>query len=285
LIHRPWLHRRADGEVLRGDLRLPDGPPPESAVVLVHGFKGFKDWGFFPWLAEALAADGHAVVSFNFSRNGIGTRPEDFTELEAFARNTLSREQQELQWVLGEVRRPGFLPLPPRRLGVLGHSRGGGQAILTAAASPPQSGGVDALVTWAAVGTFDRWSEETREQWRREGRIHVLNGRTGEQMPLNLSLLEDFEAHAQALDLEAAARRIQTPWLIVHGDADETVAVSDAYRLAKAGNPLLTRLHLVARAGHTFGAVHPFQGETPPLREALAQTRGHFRSCLVPGGL
>jgi len=284
VIRRSWAHTFPDGAVLRGDLRLPDGPPPVSAIVLVHGFKGFKDWGFFPWIAEALAADGHAVVSFNFSWNGIGRDLENFTELEDFARNTLSRERAELRWVLNEVRRPGFLPTPPRRVGILGHSRGGGQAILAADPSV-ESDSIDALVTWASVANFDRWSEETRAQWRREGRIYVLNGRTGEQMPLNLALLEDFEAHARVLNLEAAAERLQTPWLIVHGEADESVDGADAVKLFQAGNPARTWLHWVSGAGHTFGAEHPFRQETPALREALSQSRIHFRNHLAPGEL
>jgi ATP:cob(I)alamin adenosyltransferase len=84
MIQRAWSHRLPDGARIRAGVLLPEGPPPDTAVVLVHGFKGFKDWGFFPHTAEALAADGHAAISLNFSLNGIGDRPTEFTELEAF---------------------------------------------------------------------------------------------------------------------------------------------------------------------------------------------------------
>ncbi|MGH7538277.1 MAG: alpha/beta hydrolase family protein, partial [Gemmatimonadales bacterium] len=60
----------ADGGPLRGDVRAAGGDRP--AVVICHGFKGFKDWGYFPKAAERLARSGFAAVSFNFSGAGVG---------------------------------------------------------------------------------------------------------------------------------------------------------------------------------------------------------------------
>ena len=42
-----------------------------ACLILVHGFKGFKDWGFFPFTAEHFAKCGYFVITFNFSHNGI----------------------------------------------------------------------------------------------------------------------------------------------------------------------------------------------------------------------
>lgn len=278
MILKRWSRARPDGAVLRADVRIPEGPPPGTAIVLVHGFKGFKDWGFFPPLAESLVDDGHAVVSVNFSLNGIGDDPEDFTELEAFARNTLSREVEELLLVLEGLREGDVLALPPHRIGVLGHSRGGGVAVLAADRSPD----VEALVTWASVADFDRWNEATKEEWREAGRLHVLNGRTGQQMPLDVTLLEDFEANRDALDVTAAAARVEAAWLIVHGEADPAVRAADARALARA-NPA-ARLLLVEGAGHTFEVGHPFEGPSPEFRDVLERTRAHFRRHLLEAG-
>ena len=90
LIHTTFTREPRPGDVIRGDLRIPEGPPPRSAVVVVHGFKGFKDWGFFPYTCERLAAAGHSVVSFNMSHNGVGSDLQSFTDLERFGSNTLS---------------------------------------------------------------------------------------------------------------------------------------------------------------------------------------------------
>ena len=73
MIHSTFA-RAVHGRTLQGDVRIPDGPPPRSAVVVVHGFKGFKDWGFFPYLCQRMAAAGHAVVSFNLSGSKAASR-------------------------------------------------------------------------------------------------------------------------------------------------------------------------------------------------------------------
>jgi len=270
VIHRTFTSGADPESVLRGDVRAPDGPSPDTAIVVVHGFKGFKDWGFFPYLCERLADAGHAVVSFNLSHNGIGDDPLEFTELERFARNTLSRELDEVQDVIDEVLSGSLLGEVPRALGVVGHSRGGGQAVLATA----EHDGIDALVTWAAVADFDRWSAELRAEWRDTGRIFVSNARTGQQMPLDVTLLEDLEANRDRLDIEAAARRLAVPWLVVHGLDDETVAAEEGRRLAGWGGD--TAFVGIAGAGHTFQARHPFSGAPPELEQAIDETIAHF---------
>lgn len=245
--------------------------------MVVHGFKGFMNWGFFPHVCRTLATAGHAVVSFDFSRNGIGEDGERFTELERFAKNTLTRELDELHWVLDQVREGELVPRPPKRMGLLGHSRGGAEAILVAR----ERDDVAALATWAAVSTFDRWTEETLEEWREQGRVHVLNSRTGQQMPLDVGFLRDFEENRARLDVEAAAAEVGSPWLIVHGTRDLTVNSEEARVLARrAQDP---RLVLVEGAGHTFEVGHPFDEPSPELGRVLRETVRYFRESLRRG--
>ena len=107
-----------EGLPIRGDLDAP--PEAKALVVLVHGFKGFKDWGFFPWLAETLFAHRFAVCRFNMSRSGIGENPEIFERLDLFAGDTYSAQISDLHKVVRycqqRVDAPAFLA---------GHSRGG----------------------------------------------------------------------------------------------------------------------------------------------------------------
>ena len=262
------------GDVIRGDIRLPDGERPATAIVVVHGFKGFKDWGFFPHTADRLAAAGHAVVSFNFSRNGVGEDLETFSELDKFGANTFTLELDELRSVLDRVADGGLLGWAPERVGLLGHSRGGGQAVLATA----EDERVASLVTWAAISSFDRWTDETKESWRREGRIWIANLRTRQQMPLDVSLLEDFETHRDRLDIVGAARRVRAPWLVVHGLSDETVALADGETLVDASTGA-SRLW-VDGAGHTFETRHPFEGAPPEFERALTATIEHFAHTL-----
>jgi dienelactone hydrolase len=263
------------GDLIRGDVRVPEGPPPRSAIVVVHGFKGFKDWGFFPHVCDRLAASGHGVVSFNLSHNGVGEDLLEFTELDRFGANTLSLELDDVLFMVDQTLAGEVLPFRPRSVCVLGHSRGGGQAVLAAAADDR----IDAIATWAAVSDFDRWSPEVKDEWRADGRIWILNSRTGQQMPLDVGLLEDFEAHRARLDIGAAAAAVEVPWLIVHGRNDETVSVDEGRALARAARQ--GRLVLVDGAGHTFEARHPFAGSTPQLDQALDATVAHFEPYLA----
>jgi pimeloyl-ACP methyl ester carboxylesterase len=271
MIRNTFERDLGTGRPVAGDVRLPDSPPPRTAIVVVHGFKGFKDWGFFPYLAERLAAAGHAVVSFNFSGSGVAPGTDEVTDLTAFADNTLTRELDELRAVVELTRDGDLLPSRPRAVGLIGHSRGGGDAILHVA----EHGRVDALVTWAAVSTFDRWTIDTRREWRAKGHVLVLNTRTGQQLPMNVGFLDDFDLQRERFDVVAGAKKIQVPWLIVHGQDDITVRPEEGRALAKAARK--AKLLLIEKAGHTFEVRHPMEGRPPAaLAEAVTATIRHF---------
>src|SRR3989449_11334576 len=80
----------ADGGPLRGDVTSAGGERP--VVVVCHGLKGFKDWGFFPYVAERLARSGFAGVSFNFSGARVGEGNETFDRAEGVAGKTHTKE-------------------------------------------------------------------------------------------------------------------------------------------------------------------------------------------------
>lgn len=257
------------GELLV-DVRAGGRQSARPAVLIIHGFKGFKDWGMFPPLAERLARAGFTAVSFNLSGSGVDDRG-DFAWPDRFGRNTYGAELRDVATVVEALARGELDVAPPSSLGVVGHSRGGGIAVLYAAGEPR----VRALVTWAAIATVCRWSKEERARWRERGTHEVVNARTGQVLPLGIDLLDEIEREAEgALDIVAAARRVRIPWLVAHGTADEAVPVDDADELAAAAPADTTRLLRVDGAGHTFGAVHPWKGSTPALDQVMEETVG-----------
>ncbi len=198
---------------------------------------------------------------------------ENFTELDKFEGNTFSKELDELNLVL-DAAEAGELPglLSRERFGLLGHSRGGISTIVTAAEDPR----VVALVTWNAIAHIDRWSDEQKQEWRSKGVMEILNARTGQMMPVGVGLLEDAERNAERLDLERAAARLEVPYLIVHGEDDESVSIADGERLAAAAPAESTRFERIKNGSHTFGAVHPFTGTTEQLDRAVDLSAGWF---------
>jgi dienelactone hydrolase len=253
------------GEILV-DVRAAERSAPAPAVIIVHGFKGFKDWGMFPPFADRVARAGFTAVSLNLSGSGVDDRGE-FSFPERFGKNTFSAEQDDLDRVLAVLDSGGLGVPRPSRVGVVGHSRGGGAAVLYAA----RVARIAALVTWAAIATVRRWPEDQRQAWRARGRLDVVNARTGQVLPMGVEVLDDIDANGDtALDIEGAAGRIGVPWLLIHGAADEAVPVAEAERLAAIGKRRSDFERLIIEgAGHTFGAVHPFAGMTPHLEQVF----------------
>jgi dienelactone hydrolase len=262
-----------EGLPVRADVRVPDGPGPFPVVVILHGFKGFKDWGMFPPTARLLAGRGLASVALNTSRNGVGEDPLEFTELSSFARNTPRREAADLRLVVDAIAAgEGGPTVDASRVGLLGHSRGGGVALLAAARDPR----VRAVVTWASIASFDRWTARAKEEWRARGRVDVPNARTGQILWLDLDVLDDLEASRAEYDLEQACRNLRAPLLVVHGALDEAVDPEEARLLHEWSGSPSRELLIVPRTGHTFGAVHPWAGPTPAWERVAAATADWF---------
>jgi len=265
---------------LHGLTDLPDAPGERPTVVICHGFKGFMEVGFFPSLAALLAERGFVAVRFNLSGTGMRPGDERVTDLAAFRDNTYSRELADLTAVLDATAAGSIAPgrVDRGRIGLFGHSRGGGMALL-AAASPAWRDRLRALVTWAAIADIDRFTPEQKEELRRAGELPVVNIRTGQQLAMGLGMLADIEERRAELDLAAAAAARRAPWLIVHGAEDETVPVAAAHLHAERATGQ-TELLVVPGGDHTFGARHPFTGPTPQLIQALNATQRWFREYL-----
>jgi dienelactone hydrolase len=257
-----------DGLLIRGEAYLAESPI--GSVIVCHGFKGFAHWAFFPYLARTLAEDGLNAITFDFSGSGIGADRESFTQAEAFAHNTFSRELEDLELVEDYGRRRKWIH---GKFGLFGHSRGGGMAILYAAAQAEE---VSSLVTWAAISYPNRWSPEDVITWRKRGHTEITNSRTGQVMRLETDLLDDVELHVKTkLNIEAAAAKIKAPWLIVHGTADDTVPSSEAEHLHSLSKGM-SALRLIQGANHGFSATHPLNEVPPVLEKVVLETAKFF---------
>lgn len=250
-------------------------------VILLHGWKGFKDWGFFPYAAEkiAVAVDEQnslvaaCVVTFNFSFNGMREGSDIVSEPEDFARNTLSRELNETLRVIEEVttNQLSFTQAFTRWNGqivLVGHSRGGGIALLASARSPI----VTRVITWASVATFIRYTERQKQKWRARGYTEIEHQRTRQVLRMNVGFLDDLEKNADQLNPQKAIAELSIPTLIIHGKVDVTVNPREAQKLLDSSHHELTSLKLINHAGHTFGVVHPFGGTTVEFEEVLFAT-------------
>ena len=251
----------------------------ESApcLIFVHGFKGFKDWGFVPYIGDYYSNRGYFVLTFNFSHNGVGESLIEFSELDKFAENTFSLEISELNELISAYNFGFFGNTSGKGIGLLGHSRGGAISLLVGSENTE----VKAVSVWSSVSNFDRYSERQRSDWRERGFIEVLNTRTKQRMRLNVSLLDDIEHNKDgSLNIKNAVKNLNKPLLIVHGENDLAVPVDEAKNLYKWSEKKNTQLCLISKAGHTFDMKHPFEGSNNKFDKVLDKTLKFFQTNL-----
>lgn len=226
-------------------------------VVLCHGFKGFRDWGFWPHFAARLAARGLASLRFDFSHNGV--RERDYDRLDLFERDTWTRHAEDLDAVLAAL----FATSPSRSIALVGHSRGGADALFAAA----REARVRAVVALAPVSyTLPDWPE-VAATLERLGHYPIENTRTRQWMPVGRAFFEDAPKHDP---LDAARRLAPRPLLVIHGDADTSVPIDCGRAIAAAHGA--AKFLVIENGNHVFGATHPFRAPTRELDFAIDAT-------------
>jgi len=249
----------AKGRPMLIDVTYDDALKNAPLVIFAHGFKGFKDWGTHNLVADYFVRNGFKYLKFNFSHNGTTPdSPVDFADLTAFSDNTFSIELEDLDTII-DFACSGSGMAVADGVFLIGHSMGGGISIIEAA----EDNRIKKLVTMASISGFrNLWPKQTEVQWRLQGIIYMHNSRTGQQMPVKSTLLDDLDKHPLRLDIAAKAAEITQPWLLMHGEADQTVPLAHAQELHKAQPN--AEFFVLPGGDHTFGGSHPYASDTLP---------------------
>ncbi len=248
---------------MAADVHFPKSSGSIPLVIYAHGINGFKDWGGMDLVARKFVKAGFAFLKFNFSHNGTSPEnPTEFVELDSYKRDNYRIRQQDLKSVFDFVFEKENLTFYVSEVSLIGHSRGGADAILFAAKEKRLA----KLITWSAPSNaktpWRNWKTERLERWKTEGTMFVPNKRTGQNMPIGYQLFEEFQNHKKELDVEAAAREISIPWQICNGDSDDAVFIKNAYDL-KEWQPAAKTL-IIENAGHTYERSHPWEKDFLP---------------------
>ncbi|WP_440116069.1 alpha/beta hydrolase family protein [Paenibacillus sp. QZ-Y1] len=249
--------------VIRGDI-FPAQQTAQGVIILAHGYKGFKDWGMFPYAATQLSTNHH-VLTFNFSHNGVGEDLEQFSELEKFAVNTYSQELADLVNVLDYV--PTQSELGGLPVYLIGHSRGAGVSLVYALDHSDQISGV---ISWNGVTNLDLFTAEQKEEMRTHGRSHVINGRTGQQMPLDVCIIDDLEQHRERYAIIDRLSSSPLRVALIQGTEDGKRLRDGSAALVQARPDI--PWHQIPGGNHTYNTVHPFTGTTPQLEQVITET-------------
>jgi len=219
-----------DGLKIAGQLYLPGGQAPYPVVAICHGIPARipdpAERGY-PLLAERICREGLAVFIFNF--RGTGTSGGNFdmrgwlADLEAVI---------DFLWNLPEVDRS--------HLALLGFSGGAAVSVCVAA----QDKRVSSVATCACPARFDLLTGDIGSFIERFRSIGIIRDKDFPH-----SIAEWLEGFRRVSPIDYVADIAPRPLLLVHGDKDEVVDVSQAYMLyQKAGEP--RELAIIDGAGH-----------------------------------
>ncbi len=262
-----------EAESLSARLFSPDKPGKHPVVVFCHGFKGFMDWGFFPHMYSFFTNQGLALITFNFSYNGVDeANPTDFTRLDLFRQNTITRELRELRDVVEWVKKYGAaFSLDADNISIMGHSRGAAHAISYASFDKS----IQNVIALAPVSDYrSMFQSVNTADWKEKGFINIPNARTGQDMPLDYGYWEDLLLNEERLDILDSASDLTCGLLLLHGTEDKSVNIGHSVAIYnKCGHSILLRIE---GADHTFNATHPWQGFFTPQTEEAIQNAIEF---------
>jgi len=280
LVERPFQLTTPSGAQLYGDIRWKaNNPDPKRPVIIVcHGFKAFKDWGPFPAIGRFFAEAGFVSLVFNFSHNGIGRDFRKFSEQKKFSINSFSLELDDLDTILAAIGSDQLNcpAIDQSIIGIVGHSRGGGVAIIKA----HEDHRIKAVAGWSTVAYFDRYTDGQRKRWREKGFVELPSINPLSIFRLSTAILDDLEENKERLNIFRAVEKLHKPLLLIHGTADMPVPIEEAKKLYEVSDRTMTEFISLEGVGHMYGARHPYKKESPTMTHVLELTSAWFHKHL-----
>jgi len=255
------------------DLFYTENNQGKDIVIFCHGYKGYKDWGAWNLVAEAFAKQNFFFVKLNFSHNG-GTieQPIDFPDLEAFGNNNFTIELDDISSVLNWLENNKNIQEEINRenITLIGHSRGGGIVLIKAS----EDTRIKKVITWASVSDFgSRFPDKNQiKAWEKDGVAYITNARTHQQMPHYFQFYTNYKENESRLHIKSAVKKLNIPYLIIHGTHDETVPVQEAKNINSWNKH--SHLTLIESANHSFGSQQPWKSNKLPedLKKTVDKT-------------
>ncbi|MFT5859086.1 MAG: pimeloyl-ACP methyl ester carboxylesterase [Flavobacteriaceae bacterium] len=232
------------------DLTIPENWN-DKVIVFIHGYMGYKDWGCWNLVESYFTNAGFGFIKYNVSHNGgTATNPIDFDDLDAFSKNTYSNEIADFEAIVEVLSEK--LTSPPEIL-LIGHSRGGGIALLQA-----EHPSVQKIATLASISSIaSRFpTGEALATWKKDSIRYRKNGRTKQNMPTHIGLYDDYISNQDRLNIERYCRESTIPTCIIHGADDTSVIILEGETIAKWLNQ---ELIVLDAQQHTFGSSQPWE--------------------------
>ena len=224
-------------------------------IIFLHGYMGYKDWGCWNLMEDFFIKAGYGFVKYNASHNGGTTEnPIDFDDLDSFSINNYTKELEDFETISKLVR----TEFPAADIFVLGHSRGGGIALLQS-----KNEAVSGIATLAAISSIEERFPKGSDlsDWRLNQYTYRKNGRTKQDMPSHISQYDDYISNKNRLNIRVHCEESTTPTLVIHGSHDQAVKLVEGERIA---DWLSSKLIILEEESHTFGSSQPWKEKKLP---------------------
>lgn len=238
---QPVKFRGSLGAELSARLELPV-TKPRAFAIFAHCFTCGKDSSAAVRVSRALAAEGVAVLRFDFT--GLGRSDGSFED------SNFSTNVSDLLAAASYLRETFEAPSL-----LVGHSLGGA-AVLATAAAIPEARAVAVIGAPAEIAHVAHRLGEHAATIEAEGRAEVKLG--GRALTITRQFLDDLGTH----DLLALVAKLRRPLLVLHAPRDDTVGVENASQIFLAAKhpksfvSLDDADHLLSRAVDAQYAAH-----------------------------
>jgi pimeloyl-ACP methyl ester carboxylesterase len=195
-----------------------------APVILIRGLDLAPDWSFYPYLASHLAEKRPVLTPVTREPYSL---LDELDQLEAVLTSwRVGARPEEFRGAAGDI-------------GLVGHGKGGGLALLLAASGL----GVQGVIGIASMCTFNRSQDER--------------------------ILREVQRAPHRFQLEPAVRGLGVPVILIHGEEDQVAPFREAEMLYHWLPKENGRLIMLEKTGHSIGARHPFDGTNKELEIAV----------------
>lgn len=270
--------QNSNGHKVKGDIRIPFSDSAVPVVIFSHGFKGFRNWSFIPYICENFSENGLIAINYDFSHNGIIDDEKQIYDDEIFRKNRVSYAIDDLSCLINEIEYnllnfTEFQNIFNGEIYLAGHSLGGAVSILTA----PKFQSVKKISLWASISELNRNTERQKAIWKDKGEILIEIASTGQKLHLDYDYIEDKDINFPNNVIMETLKTLNYPVQIIHPEKDLTVNIKEAHELKSTESDIRKReLIVIEKAGHTFNCRHPFEGASNAIQKAYESAQIFF---------
>lgn len=200
---------------------MPDNVKNPPAIILVHGFTGFKDNYLFVRFSREMCKAGFAVLRFNFY--GTDSSEGEFTDTSI---------KEDISDIKAAIDFFEAQPIDKNRIGLVGHSMGGMVSILT------NNERVRSLVLWAPSVNLYRdlsnvFGKDIVNEIEKRGNASLPKEEWGYGWKVGKKFWDEIK---EIGDVSERIKEVSVPLLIVQGDKDSIVPFSSSEKLYSLAN-------------------------------------------------